>query len=173
MSCVYAGSRTLLALSEQGFAPKLFSYVDKAGRPLWALAAVLIFFPIAYIVEDEEKGEEAFDWLIAVRGAALPHSYDKLTCNLSSYQGFLHWSLGFPSTLPTFVSEPPGRHKVIVLMSSLSAHSVEFGDLLWLPSFWFLCLLPSSTLCDSRLLSSKKSPADFLIPSGYLAHRWN
>jgi amino acid transporter len=46
MSCVYAGSRTLLALAEQGYAPKFFTYVDKAGRPLWALAAIIAFFPI-------------------------------------------------------------------------------------------------------------------------------
>ena len=35
-SGVYGGSRTLTALAEQGYAPKLFRYVDRAGRPLTA-----------------------------------------------------------------------------------------------------------------------------------------
>ena len=46
LSCVYAGSRTLMALAEQGYAPKVFTYVDKAGRPLWAVCAILAFFPM-------------------------------------------------------------------------------------------------------------------------------
>nr|CRX78956.1 hypothetical protein ls5930a1_00032 [Leucosporidium scottii] len=37
MASVYAGSRVLTALSETGFAPKCFSMVDKAGRPLWSV----------------------------------------------------------------------------------------------------------------------------------------
>lgn len=48
MSSVYAGSRVLLALAEKKYAPTWFDFVDKAGRPWRAIAAVLIFFPIAY-----------------------------------------------------------------------------------------------------------------------------
>lgn len=48
MSCVYAGSRVLLALSEQGYAPSWFNFVDKAGRPWRTIGAVIIFFPVAY-----------------------------------------------------------------------------------------------------------------------------
>jgi amino acid transporter len=48
MSCVYAGSRTLMALAENGFAPRIFSFVDKSGRPTFATIAILAFFPIAY-----------------------------------------------------------------------------------------------------------------------------
>jgi amino acid transporter len=36
LSCVYAGSRVLTALAETGYAPKVFTYVDKSGRPLWS-----------------------------------------------------------------------------------------------------------------------------------------
>lgn len=46
MSCVYAGSRTLMALAEQGYAPKFFATVDKAGRPTWATIFILAFWPI-------------------------------------------------------------------------------------------------------------------------------
>lgn len=49
MSCVYAGSRTLTALAETGYAPKIFTYVDKSSRPLWSLCAILIWAPLAYV----------------------------------------------------------------------------------------------------------------------------
>ncbi|KAL8279947.1 hypothetical protein RQP46_007528 [Phenoliferia psychrophenolica] len=52
ISCVYAGSRVLLALAEQGFAPKMFTYIDKSGRPLYAVIAILL----------------AVDWLLAISG---------------------------------------------------------------------------------------------------------
>lgn len=41
LSCVYAGSRVLTALAETGFAPRCFTMVDKAGRPLWSVIFVL------------------------------------------------------------------------------------------------------------------------------------
>jgi len=68
MSCVYAGSRTLLALAEQGYAPKFFRRVDKAGRPTWAVLAIMAFFPLAYSQTDPEIGGQMFDWLLALSG---------------------------------------------------------------------------------------------------------
>ncbi|KAK8846527.1 hypothetical protein IAR55_005613 [Kwoniella newhampshirensis] len=67
LSCVYAGSRTLTALAETGYAPKVFTYVDKAGRPLWSVVAILIFGPIAY-VNVADVGSQVFDWLLALSG---------------------------------------------------------------------------------------------------------
>jgi amino acid transporter len=49
MSCVYAGSRTLTALAETGYAPKIFAYVDKSSRPLWSVVAILAFAPLAFL----------------------------------------------------------------------------------------------------------------------------
>ncbi|KAG6909752.1 hypothetical protein DXG01_015468 [Tephrocybe rancida] len=49
LSCVYAGSRTLTALGETGYAPRIFAYVDKSSRPLWSVIATLAFAPLAYI----------------------------------------------------------------------------------------------------------------------------
>lgn len=37
----------MTAMAEQGFAPKIFTYVDKSGRPLWSVVLVLMFGPIA------------------------------------------------------------------------------------------------------------------------------
>ena len=49
MSSIYAGSRTLTALAETGYAPSIFAYVDKSSRPLWSLVAMLLWGPLAYI----------------------------------------------------------------------------------------------------------------------------
>ena len=63
MSCVYAGSRTMMAMAEQGFLPKwvfreicadaylmhcsrIFAYVDKAGRPLVSVVFIILWFPL-------------------------------------------------------------------------------------------------------------------------------
>jgi amino acid transporter len=46
LSSVYGGSRTLTALAETGYAPKIFAYVDKSGRPLWSVVFILLFGPL-------------------------------------------------------------------------------------------------------------------------------
>ncbi|TFK18849.1 amino-acid permease inda1 [Coprinopsis marcescibilis] len=68
LSCVYAGSRTLTALAETGYAPKIFTYVDKASRPLWSLGAIMIWAPLAYINVKADIGDKVFTWLLALSG---------------------------------------------------------------------------------------------------------
>lgn len=68
-SGVYGGSRTLCALADQGYAPKMFSYIDKAGRPLPATIAILIFGCLGYI-NLSASGPVVFDWLLALSGLA-------------------------------------------------------------------------------------------------------
>ncbi|KAL1412265.1 Amino acid permease [Vanrija albida] len=67
MSCIYGGSRPLVALAEMGYAPKFFATVDKAGRPMWALMAIFIWGPLAY-VNIADVGTKVFDWLLALSG---------------------------------------------------------------------------------------------------------
>ncbi|RXW19481.1 hypothetical protein EST38_g6376 [Candolleomyces aberdarensis] len=67
LSCVYAGSRTLTALAETGYAPSLFAYVDKSSRPLWSLIAILVWGPLAY-VNVVTAGDTVFRWLLALSG---------------------------------------------------------------------------------------------------------
>jgi amino acid transporter len=67
MSCVYGGSRPLIALAEQGYAPKCFAFVDKASRPMFALLAILVWGPVAYL-NLLKDGTTVFDWLIALSG---------------------------------------------------------------------------------------------------------
>ncbi|KAI1770535.1 amino-acid permease inda1 [Hypoxylon cercidicola] len=69
MSGVYGGSRTLTALSQQGYAPKIFSYVDRSGRPLFSVGLLLAFGLLAYI-NLAAAGPDIFDWLLALSGLA-------------------------------------------------------------------------------------------------------
>lgn len=68
-SGVYGGSRTLTALAEQGYAPKIFSYVDRAGRPLISTITIIAFGGLAYLGV-AKSGVEIFDWLQALSGLA-------------------------------------------------------------------------------------------------------
>ncbi|KAM5440992.1 Amino acid permease [Microsporum ferrugineum] len=68
-SGVYGGSRTLTALAEQGYAPRIFKYVDQAGRPLVSTIAMILVSFLAYI-NITASGEEIFAWLLALSGLA-------------------------------------------------------------------------------------------------------
>ncbi|GAA5823714.1 hypothetical protein JCM11251_000737 [Rhodosporidiobolus azoricus] len=67
LACVYAGSRVLTALAETGYAPKVFTYVDKSGRPLWSTIAVLIFGALSYM-NVAATGETIFNWFVSLSG---------------------------------------------------------------------------------------------------------
>jgi amino acid transporter len=69
LSGVYGGSRTLTALAEQGYAPKIFAYIDKAGRPLFSTITIIMFGPLAYLTY-ASSGEIVFYWLLSLSGLA-------------------------------------------------------------------------------------------------------
>jgi amino acid transporter len=64
-SCTYGSTRTIQALALNGMAPKIFTRVDKHGRPYVALAIALIFGLLAYVAL-APKGGVAFDWLLSL-----------------------------------------------------------------------------------------------------------
>lgn len=66
---VYGGSRTLTALAEQGYAPKIFAYIDRSGRPLFSTIAIIVCGLLAYM-NLAATGETIFDWLLALSGLA-------------------------------------------------------------------------------------------------------
>ncbi|KAF9448088.1 amino-acid permease inda1 [Macrolepiota fuliginosa MF-IS2] len=74
LSSVYAGSRTLTALAETGYAPRIFTYVDKSSRPLWSVVAIMLFAPLAYI-NVLEQGTVIFNWLLALSGLSTLFSW--------------------------------------------------------------------------------------------------
>ncbi|KAG6864247.1 hypothetical protein C0991_011089 [Blastosporella zonata] len=67
LSSVFAASRTLTALAETGFAPRIFAYVDKSSRPLWSVVLTLLFGALAYI-NLVAAGDTVFTWLVALSG---------------------------------------------------------------------------------------------------------
>ncbi|PVH17240.1 uncharacterized protein CXQ87_000124 [Candidozyma duobushaemuli] len=64
---VYACSRSLNSLAEQGMAPKWTGYVDRLGRPLVAIIVTNVFGLFAFIAASD-KQTEAFNWLLALSG---------------------------------------------------------------------------------------------------------
>jgi amino acid transporter len=66
---VYGGSRTLTALAEQGYAPGIFTYIDRSGRPLWSTVFILACGLLGYM-NLAATGEEIFNWLLSLSGLA-------------------------------------------------------------------------------------------------------
>ncbi|KAF4977141.1 hypothetical protein FZEAL_6284 [Fusarium zealandicum] len=65
VSAVYGGSRTLTSMAEHGYAPKVFAYIDRSGRPTFSVL-VHIFMGFLAFVNLSPKGGEIFDWLLAL-----------------------------------------------------------------------------------------------------------
>lgn len=63
----YSSSRILLCLSQIGYAPKQLQYVDRMGRPLYAMIIGAIFGCICF-VSASPKEEQVFTWLLAISG---------------------------------------------------------------------------------------------------------
>jgi amino acid transporter len=69
VSGVYGGSRTLTALAEQGYAPKIFTYMDRSGRPLWSVVFILVWGGLAYM-NMAATGVTVFNWFVSLSGLA-------------------------------------------------------------------------------------------------------
>ena len=69
MSSVYGGSRTLTAMAQTGYAPKLFTYIDKSGRPLFSTLLVLTFGFLGFVTA-APSGGDVFNWLLALSALA-------------------------------------------------------------------------------------------------------
>jgi amino acid transporter len=65
-SAVYGASRTLQALVSYGQAPKIFGYVDRAGRPMASVILCLALGLLAYVGTDPVKSALTFNWLLAI-----------------------------------------------------------------------------------------------------------
>lgn len=69
VSGVYGGSRTLTAMAQLGYAPKFFTYIDRAGRPTFSVGIILLCGILAY-VNLSAGGAVVFNWLVALSGLA-------------------------------------------------------------------------------------------------------
>lgn len=66
-SSVYGSTRTLAALAEQRQAPRFLAYIDRKGRPLFAIIIASAIGYLSYIGASEKQGE-AFTWMLALSG---------------------------------------------------------------------------------------------------------
>lgn len=66
-SSIYGSSRTLAALAEQAQAPRFLAYIDRRGRPLWAICIASSLGLLAFLAASD-KQQEAFDWMLALSG---------------------------------------------------------------------------------------------------------
>ncbi|ODV92133.1 hypothetical protein CANCADRAFT_725 [Tortispora caseinolytica NRRL Y-17796] len=66
-SSIYGCSRTLCALAQQNMAPKIFSYIDRNGRPLVSVCTTLLFGLLGFVAASPAEGD-IFTWLLALSG---------------------------------------------------------------------------------------------------------
>lgn len=66
-SSVYGSSRTLAALAEQGQAPRFLAYIDRQGRPLFAIMVASALGFLAFLAASSKEGQ-AFTWMLAISG---------------------------------------------------------------------------------------------------------
>ncbi|KAF5092118.1 hypothetical protein D0Z00_004719, partial [Geotrichum galactomycetum] len=66
-SAVYGCSRTISALSAQGHAPKIFSYIDRRGRPVFGILLSGLIGLLCFVAASD-KEPEVFAWLMALTG---------------------------------------------------------------------------------------------------------
>lgn len=64
---VYGSSRTLAALAEQRQAPQFLAYIDRQGRPLWAICVSSTLGLLGFL-SASSKQEIAFEWMMAISG---------------------------------------------------------------------------------------------------------
>nr|UJH94469.1 Gap1.2 [Starmerella bombicola] len=66
-ACVYAASRTMASLAAQGYAPRIFAYIDREGRPLMGIALVAVIGLLCFLAASD-KHTVIFNWLLALSG---------------------------------------------------------------------------------------------------------
>ncbi|KAL5355496.1 amino acid permease/ SLC12A domain-containing protein [Aspergillus floccosus] len=68
-SNVYSGSRVLLGLAEQGFAPRFFGWVSKHGVPYVSVIFTALFGLLGFMNVSNSSGQ-VFNWLVNISGVA-------------------------------------------------------------------------------------------------------
>ncbi|KAJ6120383.1 hypothetical protein N7523_004663 [Penicillium sp. IBT 18751x] len=66
-SSVYGASRTLAALAEQGQAPRFLAYIDRKGRPMFAILVSSALGLLCFLAASD-KQTQAFEWMMAISG---------------------------------------------------------------------------------------------------------
>jgi len=76
-SCTYGSTRTMQALAGNGMGPKLFTYIDKKGRPISVVIIQLLFGCLAFI-NLANNGGDIFTWLLSLSGLSILFIYGSI-----------------------------------------------------------------------------------------------
>lgn len=77
-SAIYASSRTMLSLAQNGQVPSFINYVDKKKRPLIANLISLSFGVLAYISLLSKNTESLFTWLVSISGNSILFTFGSI-----------------------------------------------------------------------------------------------
>ncbi|SCU90787.1 LAFA_0F00254g1_1 [Lachancea sp. 'fantastica'] len=101
-SSVFACSRSLSALADQGFLPRCVGYIDRKGRPLVAIVITCTVGLLAFIAASDKEGD-VLNWLMAIAGLSSFYTWGGIClCHLRfrralAYQGRSTEELPFTS----------------------------------------------------------------------------
>lgn len=70
IASIYGGSRTMTAICQQGYGPMIFTYIDRAGRPLPSVGAIIACGLLAF-VNLSAQGQVVFNWFLSIVGLAV------------------------------------------------------------------------------------------------------
>jgi len=121
-SSIYASSRTLAALAEQGQAPTMLKYIDRKGRPLMAILAASILGLLAFLAASSLQ-VDVFNWLIALSGLSSIFTWSSINaCHIRfraawKLQGFSLDDLGWRSPIGVWGSYIGLGMNIIILIA--------------------------------------------------------
>ncbi|ODV79145.1 general amino acid permease [Suhomyces tanzawaensis NRRL Y-17324] len=84
-SAVYGFSRTALALSEQGLAPKFLGYIDRNGRPLGGILFSAFIGLLAFVAASP-KQSTVFAWLVALSGLSTLFTWGSINASFIQFR---------------------------------------------------------------------------------------
>ncbi|AET38373.1 amino acid permease Ecym_2663 [Eremothecium cymbalariae DBVPG len=121
-SGMYSAPRILLSLAENGLCPKIFTYVDRAGRPLATLLFVCVFGLLSFVAASKNQ-ESVFTWLTAIAGLSQLFTWTSIALSHIRFraamkvQGRSLGELGYTSTTGAIGSYYAVFFNIVVLVA--------------------------------------------------------
>ncbi|GAV50528.1 hypothetical protein ZYGR_0W00540 [Zygosaccharomyces rouxii] len=132
-SAFFYSSRLLLSLSQRGYAPKWFDYVDRKGRPVRAMLISALFGVICFCATSK-KETDVFSWLLAISGLSTIFTYFSICVShirmrsAMKVQGRSLGELGFRSQVGTYGSFYACLLLVLSLMAEFWVALAPIGE---------------------------------------------
>ena len=173
VSGVYGGSRTLTALGEQGYAPKIFTYMDRSGRPLASVIFILMWGGLAYM-NLASTGVTVFTWFVSLSGLAALFTWGSIClCHIRfrrawAYHGHTVDEIPFKAAGGVYGSWLGLIIIIIVLIAQVcfSPFRKSISDKLTLSSSTLLSLPSANASVPPRISSSRTLPSSSSLPFG-------